>query len=261
MTTISPESISNNIHKFKQALETIPENKIPIIIPVFNLCSYVKNIVHQLTSRGITEFIICDNASTYPPMMKYLDELAETHRVVRFDANMGPHFCIQTPQILTMLPEYFVVTDPDLVFNINLPDNFIAEMQRVIHSHGVSKAGFALDIHKTAHKFFNKEQVHKWEGKYWTNKVTPSAMCISDDTYYAPVDTTFCLYKKSTYVKELMYLSRGTTATSAVRIAGRFTCEHMGWWKVQPVLKEEMDYYHATQKWCSTYNERMRLKI
>lgn len=257
----NPVNIANNITKLKAALDSIPDGHVPIIIPVFNLCSYVKNIVHQLTSRNVTDFIICDNASTYPPMISYLNELSTTCRVVRFDENMGPHFCIHTLEILDILPEYFVITDPDLVFNMNLPDNFIAEMCRVIHSYGVSKAGFALDIHNTSHKFFDKDQVHKWEGSYWTNKVCPSAMCISDDTYYAPVDTTFCLYKKSTYIKELMYLGHGSTATSAVRVAGRFTCEHMGWWKAQPVPAEEIDYYHSTQKWCSTHNERMRLEI
>jgi hypothetical protein len=52
---------------------------------------------------------------------------------------------------------------------------------------------------------------------------------------------------------------RMTCNTSAIRIAGRFTCRHMGWWAEQPLTEEEYDFYKNTHTWSSTENEKKRL--
>jgi hypothetical protein len=249
----------NNVERLSAALQTIHENEIPILIPVFNLCSYADNMVKQLVSRGVTGIIVCDNASTYPPMMEYLDNLSKSQHVVRFTENLGPRYVAESVEILNLLPEYFVITDPDLVLNARLPDDFIDKMKDVINAHNVSKAGFALDIYDSCDKFFNNECVQEWEGKYWKNKVPLVSNCVLDDIYRAPLDTTFCLFKKSAYVHELRSIGYGITATSALRIAGRFTCEHMGWWAKQPVPEYEMAYYKNSQRWSNTCSEKTRL--
>jgi len=249
---------TTNVDCLKRALQTIPDGEIPILVPVFNLCTYANNMVHQLISRGVTSFIICDNASTYPPMIQYLDALSKTQRVVRFTENLGPRIFAESLDFLDILPEYFVITDPDLILNDQLPSDFIHNMKDVINAYNVAKVGLALDIYDKCDKFFNKAQVHVWESKYWLNKVPTLPNCISDPIYIAPIDTTFCLFKKSKYVEELLSNGRGITATSALRIAGRFTCEHAGWWLNQPVPHYEMEYYKNTQTWSSTCNERKK---
>lgn len=243
--------------KLYQQLQTIPKDEVPIIVPVFNLVSYAKFMVEQLKERGLNNFIICDNNSTYQPMIDYLNELSKTERVVRFDQNLGPRILAERQEFLSVLPEYFIITDPDLIFNEKLPKKFISKMKRIIDTYGVSKAGFAIDIEETKDKFFNAHQVSIWEGAYWNNQI--KAYEEVDYVYAAPIDTTFCLYKKSRFIEELKTNRTGITSTSAVRIGGRFTCEHMGWWKDQPVSEEEMNFYNETQKWASTYNEKKRL--
>lgn len=250
---------SSNVDRLKVALQTIPDGEVPILIPVFNLCTYANNMVHQLTSRGITGFIICDNASTYPPMMEYLDALSKTQRVVRFTENLGPRIFAESIDFLNILPEYFVITDPDLILNEQLPTDFIHKMKDVVNAYNVAKTGFALDISDKSDKFFNKDQVHSWESKYWLNKVSSLPNCIPDTMYIAPIDTTFCLFKKSKYIDELRSNGRGIISTSSLRIAGRFTCEHTGWWLKQPVPHYEMEYYKKTQAWSSTCDERKKL--
>jgi hypothetical protein len=249
---------TTNVDCFKRALQTIPDGEIPILVPVFNLCTYANNMVHQLISRGVTSFIICDNASTYPPMIQYLDALSKSQRVVRFNENLGPRIFAESLDFLDILPEYFVITDPDLILNDQLPGDFIHNMKDVINAYNVAKVGLALDIYDKCDKFFNKDQVQVWESKYWLNKVPALPNCISDPIYIAPIDTTFCLFKKSKYVEELLSNGHGITATSALRIAGRFTCEHTGWWLNQPVPHYEMEYYKNTQTWSSTCNERKK---
>jgi len=243
--------------KFLEQLQTIPDGEVPIIVPVFNLVSYAKFMVDQLDSYGLENYIICDNDSTYPPMVEYLKELSKTRRVASLGSNIGPRAYAETPEFLAILPEYFIVTDPDLVFNDGLPKNFINKMKRIIDTYGVSKAGFAIDIDDTKEKFFDAAQVRRWEGTYWNNQIQTYEE--RDPVYAAPIDTTFCLHKKSKVISELSRSLRGITSTSSVRIAGRFTCEHMGWWKDQPLSKEEEDYYNSRQQWASTYNEKLRL--
>jgi hypothetical protein len=248
-----------NVDQLRAALQSIPDGEVPILIPVFNLCTYANNMVHQLTSRGITGFIICDNASTYPPMVEYLDALSKTQRVVRFSGNLGPRIFAESLDFLNILPEYFIITDPDLILNDQLPTGFIDKMKDVINAYNVAKVGFALDIHDKCDKFFNKDHVHSWESKYWLDKVPSVPNCIPDDIYRAAIDTTFCLFKKSKYIQELRSNGHGLIATSSFRIAGRFTCEHTGWWLNQPVPHYEMEYYKNSQVWSSTCGERKKL--
>jgi len=246
-----------NAARFLEKLQTIPDGEVPIIVPVFNLVSYAKFMVDQLLEYGLENFIICDNNSTYPTMIEYLQELSKTHRVVFYDENLGPRVYAERPEFLAVMPDYFILTDPDLVFNYNLPKRFIDKMKRIIDTYNVSKVGFAIDIEETKDKFFDPMQVKRWEGSYWTNQI--EIYPERDPIYAAPIDTTFCLYNKARILKELVGNKNGITSTTSIRVAGRFTCEHMGWWAEQPVTKEEEDYYNERQQWASTYNEKKRL--
>lgn len=193
-------------------------------------------------------------------MVEYLDELSKHHRVVRFDVNMGPRHFATSPHILELLPEYFVLTDSDLVFNKNLPNTFIEDMKKVIDCCGVSKAGFALNMDETVHEFFNKDYVRSHEREFWNNQVPQTELSIPDKVYRAPIDTTFCLFKKSIYAQELNDANGSIIHTSAVRIADRFACEHMGWWLKQPVSDDELEYYKMTHNgWCSTLVDKIKL--
>ena len=243
--------------KLYHQLQTIEDGQVPILIPTFNLVSYAKFMVSQLKDRGLNNFIICDNNSTYPAMTEYLNEISKNERVVRLDQNLGPRVFAERQEFLSVLPEYFVITDPDLIFNENLPKNFITKMKRILDTYNVAKAGFAIDIEETKDKFFNAGQVRIWEGHYWSNHI--NLYPERDDIFFAPIDTTFCLYKKSALVQELKKVNHEITLVPSVRIAGRFTCQHMGWWREQPIPQEEMDFYNQTQLWASTQNEKKRL--
>jgi len=243
--------------KLSKALQTIVPPETPIIIPVFNLVTYAKFMVEQLESIGLSNFIVCDNNSTYPPMIEYLDSISETHRVVRFEENLGPRAFAERPEFLNILPEYFIVTDPDLIFNAALPKKFISKMKHILDMYEVSKIGFAIDIEDAEGKFFDGGQVRRWEGAYWNSPV--NTYTEKDQLYHAAIDTTFCLHKKDRVIRELSHGGRGITGTSALRIGDRFTCQHMGWWKDQPLTQEELDYYHERQQWASTYNEKKKL--
>lgn len=239
---------------------TLIPDDVPIIIPVFNTATYLKSMVDQLESRGWTNIIICDNGSTYQPMIDLLDELANKYHVVKWGKNLGPRAYTEDKDICSRMPKYFIVTDPDLLFNDKMPPNAIDKMKRIVDMYGVSKVGLAIDIDtpEERERFFNPHQVDLWERGYWSRKI--QRLPEVDDLYAAPIDTTFSLYNRDKFLAEIDHVpGRMTCNTSAIRIAGRFTCRHMGWWAKQPLTDEEYDFYKNTHTWSSTENEKKKL--
>jgi len=237
--------------KLYKHLLTIDKSEVPIIVPVFDLVTYAKFMVSQLLDYGLENFIICDNNSTYPPMIEYLDELSKTQRVVRFDENLGPRVFAERPDFLSIMPEYFIITDPDIKFNKNLPKNFIEKMKTIIETYGVSKCGFAVDVwsDEACSKFYKRKEILSGEFSLWSKKINNEYE--KDDLYVAQIDTTFCLYNSEKIKNEIN--SAGMLCnTSSIRIAGRFLCEHMGYWEKQPITHEEEEYYKDSNIWSAT---------
>lgn len=241
------------------SISLIPDD-IPIIIPTFNTPTYLKSMIDQLEDRGWTNIIIGDNGSTYQPMLDLLDKLSHTYHVVMWGKNMGPRVYTENKDICSRMPKYFIVTDPDLLFNPNMPVAALNKMRRITDTYGVSKVGLAIEIDdpEERKRFFNPHQVDLWERNYWSRKI--ERLPEIDDLYAAPIDTTFCLYNRDQFLLEIDNVPGNMTCnTSAIRIAGRFTCRHMGWWAEQPLTKEEHEYYKNTHTWSSTENEKKKL--
>ena len=239
--------------------EIIPDN-VPIVIPTFNTVSYLKFMIDQLEDRGWTNIIVADNNSTYPPMIEYLNSLADRHNVVLMGDNFGPRIFTENKKICSSMPKYFIVTDPDLILNEDMPLTAINKMRRMLDTYNVSKVGLAIDIDSPEERdrFFDARQIDIWERRYWIKKIDiyPEV----DDLYAAPIDTTFCLYNRDKFLSEIDQVpGRMTCNTSALRVAGRFTCRHMGWWKDQPLTEEEHEFYKNSHTWSSTENEKKRL--
>ena len=243
-------------YSIHNAIKSFSNDDIPIFIPVFEQVSYAKHMVSQLTGLGISNFVLCDNASTYAPMQRYLEEVSKEHRVCYLGYNFGPRVYSEK-ELLPDMPEWYVVTDPDLIFNKNLPLTFIQDMIETCSYYQFAKVGFALDIWgEASNKFFNPHQVRRWEERYWDvpcGRTNDGSMI-----YHAPIDTTFAMHNSGIALDEL---NRGanTTGMRAARIAGNYTCEHMGWWANQPLDPEEFAYYKSVQVWASTENEKKRM--
>jgi hypothetical protein len=240
-------------------ISLVPDD-VPIIIPTFNTPTYLKSMIGQLEGRGWTNIIIGDNGSTYQPMLDLLDELSNTYHVVMWGKNKGPRVYTEDKDICSRMPKYFIVTDPDLLFNPNMPSAAMNKMRRITDTYRVSKVGLAIEIQDSEERerFFDADQVDRWEKNYWTRKITQLPEV--DDLYAAPIDTTFCLYNRDQFLLEIDNVDGNMTCnTSAIRIAGRFTCRHMGWWAEQPLTKDEHEFYKQTHTWSSTENEKKKL--
>lgn len=242
------------------ASKTLNKSDCPIFVPVFNAITYAKNMVNELEKINAENVIICDNGSTYPPMVQWLNTISDTHRVVLWNKNLGPRIYSEAIDLIESLPENYIVTDPDLLLNKKMPKNFIEIMQFISNECSTSKVGVALDIFSEGENknFFDAEQVKKWEFGYWENGI--SIPDIPYKLYVAPVDTTFAMINKERIFRDInKYYGYSSCMFPAIRIGGPFTARHMGWWKDQPWDKEEKDYYHNAQIWASTFNEKIKL--
>jgi hypothetical protein len=193
---------------------------IPIVVVCYNNYKYVENMIKQIKNINLDYYrniIIMDNASICEDTRKFLDNTDA--RTLRLSTNYGPWISDSiNANVYNSLPSKFILTDPDLELNKNLPNNFIEILSELSDKYGASKIGFALDISDfdkmfQSNDYFANKSVYDFESQYWVNKIESSKY----ELYYANIDTTFCLINK--------YYPGGN-----IRVAGNFTARHLPWY-------------------------------
>lgn len=215
---------------------------IPIVVISFNNYKYVENTINQLNTFGLLSNVtVLDNSSCCKDTLNYLLHLVETTavKVIFSKTNEGPWICPRkNASIYHTLPDKFIITDPDLEFNKNLPNNFCEILSDMSDYYQCQKIGFALDISEPRLMFqtnnytLNKSIVD-WESKFWKNKInTIETPWSSFELYYAEIDTTFCLINK---------LRNG----NQIRVAGDFTAKHLPWYHDNSIYSMHENYTQA----------------
>ena len=204
---------------------------IPIIIVSYNNHLYVENTIKQIqkiNSAYLQNILIMDNNSTEPDTILYIENIIKTSRVqvIRNKTNLGPwvsHY--QNAHIYNMMPDKFILTDPDLEFNKDLPSNFIEVLEILSNKYPAGKLGFALKIDDYSEDMFAGDtyfwgkNIYDWESQFWKNKIINEK---DYELYHADIDTTFALHNKKYFC--------GRNENS-IRIAGNFTAKHLPWYK------------------------------
>jgi hypothetical protein len=175
--------------------------------------------------------------STCSDTIAYLNNLSVS--VINNIGNFGPWI---TPtnnyHIYDMLPDKYIITDPDLKLNPNIPSNFIEILASLSDKYKTSKIGFALDI--TDHdKFYPTTEyladrsIREWESRFWENKIEDDEY----EIYKADIDTTFCLMNKTNIESEI---------DLQIRVAGDFTAKHIPWYIENEVYNVYDNYMSNT---------------
>ena len=225
----------NNYQKYTQKYTS----DIPIFIISYNQYTFVKSMVDQLLNYTDNIYII-DNKSTYPPLVSYLKSIENKIKVLYMDQNYG-HKVYQRDEITKLSGDKYIITDPDLILNKNLPKNFIDILSSLSDKYQIGKIGFALDITKNINLTMissdNKQNIINWELQFWKNKIDNSEY----ELYNADIDTTFVLINKK-YYKPDSYTS--------IRIAGDFTSTHIPWTIgfEEMLLDDELEYYYNNNR-------------
>lgn len=210
---------------------------IPVIVICYNNYKYVMNTVAQLEQYG-AEIIILNNNSTCEETVQYLKTLR--HTVIWKEENIGPWIEPHVnSDIYDILPEKFIITDPDLEFHPELPANFIEILSELSDQYSCEKIGFALDIDDFADMFqsnyVDDMSIYDWEKQFWEHKISHPTY----ELYNSAIDTTFCLINKKHIYNEFH-----------IRIAGNFKAKHLPWYKKNRIYN---DYQNYTQSCKTTY--------
>jgi len=216
---------------------------IPIIIICYNNYRYVENTISQILRINkdyYKNIIILNNVSTCKDTIKYLKNLVDVH-VIDHIQNCGPWIWLDNNRrIYDVLPNKFILTEPYLQFNKNIPSNFIEILANLSDKYKTSKIGFALDISDHEKFYITKDfngipsnTLYIEEKKHWDSK-------INDDNEYelynAAIDTTFSLINKEN-------VANGST--SNIRVAGNFTAKHIPWYIDNEIYNVYNNYYYT----------------
>jgi hypothetical protein len=196
---------------------------------------------------GLSRVVIIDNASTTEEMKRELLDLEKRVHVIRLGKNAGPKYFARNWFFYVQLPQIFCVTDPDLAFNRNLPNDFLEILFALTHEHRIGKAGFALDIQDSENfreielEFKGKSyDIVSWEKQFWQKQIGLTQGL--DPVFLADIDTTFALYNKNHFVRKKLGFYR------ALRVAGNFTARHLPWYRESLIGRTEEMAYANTQK-------------
>jgi hypothetical protein len=209
---------------------------IPIVIICYNNYRYVENTLSQIlriNKEYYKNIIILNNASTCEDTIGYLKKLGSGSSVsiINNIGNFGPWIAADNNNhIYDILPNKFVLTDPDLKLNENIPSNFIDILATLSDKYKTTKIGLALDITDSDQFYPTTEymanlSIYDWEKEFWKNKIDDPDY----ELYKADIDTTFCLINKRN-LYESGSASASSTAGIQIRVAGDFTAKHIPWY-------------------------------
>ena len=169
-------------------------NEIPFVIICWNNLTFVKKFVNQI-KKFKKKIIILNNNSDYEPLYIYFEEikkeLGDQIEIRLLDKNYGHEVYIK---LAHTLPDVYILSDPDLELNQNLPDNFIEILYDLSNKYKIYKVGFALDISDhdkflSCDKYTKNQNIYNWELQYWNRRIDNKDY----EIYDAEIDTTFCL--------------------------------------------------------------------
>ena len=208
---------------------------LPIFINARDRLLFLQRLVDWLLAAGYTNIYILDNASTYPPLHEYYGKISQDGRVrvLRLAENLG-HNALYKSRMLKKLniTVPYVYTDPDVLPVESCPKDLVWRLAQVLMKHPyLEKAGAGIKYDDLT--FWDKERYSDYEANFYY-------VPLADDVYFAPVDTTFALYKP-TYHYCMM---------RSVRTKGELMVRHLPYYLDRDNLPPDEVYYmeHALVK-------------
>jgi len=211
-----------------------------LIIPTFNNFTYTRNTIDRFQNL-VDDIMVLDNASTYEPMLDYLDSIDGDVEVKRYESNEGPRRFYNDKWFYWDLPYQFLVTDPDLEFDDRLDRQALDHLFELTEELSAYKIGSALSLDLDEDNVLDDglvwcgraTNVREIEAAYYGNPISTKTK-YGDRIYVANIDTTFAAYNR---LHETGFMDTN------YRVDGRYLAKHYGWLKNPPIPKDEADYY------------------
>jgi len=221
-------------------------SEIPIFIISFNHLTYLQASIAYFEKAGFKNIHVIDNASSYPPLVEYLR--ASPHRVHYMGVNYKHTVLFDSLKFKEVVDSsYFVLTDPDVLPIEECPLDFLYIFLDLLLSYPAkNKVGFSLKLDDLPDHYELKENVLKWEGRFYEKSKEHGALT----AYDAPVDTTFALYRPR---KEW----RTSDFFAAFRTGYPYEARHLPWYRDLSKLTDEEIYYRSLDQGSSNWNGTM----
>lgn len=201
-------------------------NQFPVIINVRDRLSALLDLLAWLEKVGQENIWLCDNASTYEPMVDFLR--STSHRVVFNKLNLGhrgPWLSGLVTELGLVAP--FIVTDDDVVPCAECPMDALDLFCEILNRHHeIDKVGFSLRIDDLPTHYMHRSDVIAWESQFWT-RIHPSGF------YLAEIDTTFAMYRPG----------EGHQNNRALRSRPPYVARHTPWYQDSDHPTNEQIYY------------------
>ena len=212
---------------------------IPVIINNYNRINHLTQLIDWLEKAEMRNIYIIDNASTYPRLLSYYNQIK--HTVIKLNVNIGYKALWDTSIHIWFKGLPYIYTDPDILPVEECPLDAIKHFQEILDKYAhINKVGFGLHIEDIPDHYANKSDVLKWEMKYWENPV-------SEHLYKADIDTTFALYRAFSVKQQW-----GKT----LRTGGKYLSRHLPWYENSDSLSEEELYFRKMTVCSSWYSKK-----
>ncbi|WP_199089674.1 glycosyltransferase [Bosea sp. ASV33] len=230
---------------FRNSVQGLIDNATFFVIS-FNQLTYLKNIVEFFIKNKIKNVIIIDNASSYPPLLAYLDTIP--FKVHRMTENYGHMVLFENETFKEEIDKnYFFLTDPDVLPVPECPNDFsFVFMDILLRNNLKNKVGFSLKIDDLPNHYELRDNVVAWESRFFNDKRTYKDIQIYD----SPIDTTFALYRPR---REW----RTTDFFAAFRVGAPYMARHLPWYRNLSKMTDEELFYKRTDKGSSNWNGTM----
>ena len=125
----------------------------------------------MLEKYGLYNIHIIDNASTYPPMVKYLKNTP--YKIHYMDKNYGHMVFFVADEFKNIREnEYYVLTDPDVIAIDECPRDFMDYFYYLLQQFPqFNKVGFSLKTNDICGSDKAKELLNKWEKQFYKRKI------------------------------------------------------------------------------------------
>ncbi len=233
---LSQNTFASILFEPKEDAGLLVKSNITALIVGYNQLTYIRDMVNQL-EKYTSDIVVVDNASDFPPLLEYYENDFK-YTLLKQKTNRG-HIVYLDDFLQKLVGNPYLLTDPDLTFNPNLPDNFISQLIEISENLRFYKVGFALCI--DAEDLRTDISFVGFERGYWTRPIVyPQNQ--KSELYHAPIDSTFCLINKR-YPDDF----DPKIGWNHCRVAGDFTCIHRPWHKNFQNALHPGEYEHYLQ--------------
>lgn len=214
--------------------------KIPIFIIVRDRLTVLQDSLGSYVSQIRTpiEIVLHDNSSTYEPMLDFQEELERNEDCTIYRTQENSLAALTktiTHHMKSSDSPYYVVTDPDIMLD-NVPGDILEFYIHLLTKYKVKVVGPMLRIDDLPNHYPLKKRARRSHiRQFWGKEPLCTSWYGHEYHYqYAPIDSTFGIYRKGTKWKNF---------NQGIRTYAPYIAKHLDWYLDPNKLTKDQQYY------------------